>query len=190
MPADIHLGKHVRVFAEGKTPLATEHNLPGGRRSLDIDSGDLLNTFVDRSMPVADGGKMTFRAGRQELIFGKQRLVSPLPWSNSFRAFEGFPVNSRSVTWKIAFPGRGPSKSKSMPFINLTQVQSSMGFTPTERFPDHLEPAGVSIGSASIVNAARAGEAFDLNYPDPYAIAGGIYADLAVFGLAPPRGKP
>ncbi len=32
MPADIHLGKHVRVFAEGKTPLATERNLPGAPR--------------------------------------------------------------------------------------------------------------------------------------------------------------
>ena len=52
--ADNYLGKDVRVFAEGKTTLATDRNLPGGRRGLDIDSADLLNAFVDLRMPVAN----------------------------------------------------------------------------------------------------------------------------------------
>ena len=101
MHADIHLGKHVRVFAEGKTALATTRNLPGGNRGLDIDSADLLNAFVDLSMPIADGGTMTFRGGRQELLFGKQRLVSPLPWGNSFRTFEGFSGELKISNWKV-----------------------------------------------------------------------------------------
>ncbi len=88
--ADIRVGDHVRFYVEGKTALATDRNLPGGRRPFDIDTADLLNAFVDLSVPVSDAGDFTFRVGRQELLFGKQRLVSPLPWGNSLRTFEGF----------------------------------------------------------------------------------------------------
>ena len=37
------------------------------------------------------GGKPVYlRAGRQELLFGSQRLVSPLEWANTRRTFQGF----------------------------------------------------------------------------------------------------
>jgi hypothetical protein len=112
MHADIHLGKHVRVFTEGKTALATDRNLPGGRRGIDIDSADLLNAFVDLSLPLAGDGKMTFRVGRQELLFGKQRLVSPLPWGNSFRTFEGFSGELKISNWKVTGFWTHPVKVK------------------------------------------------------------------------------
>ena len=98
---DIRLGGNVRFFVEGKTALATDRNLPGGRRPLDIDSADLLNAFVDLSLRFSDSSKFTFRVGRQELLFGKQRLVSPLPWGNSFRTFEGVSGELKVRSWKV-----------------------------------------------------------------------------------------
>ena len=99
--ADIRVVDHVRFYVEGKTALATDRNLPGGRRPFDIDTADLLNVFVDLSVPVSDAGDFTFRVGRQELLFGKQRLVSPLPWGNSLRTFEGFSGELEVQNWGV-----------------------------------------------------------------------------------------
>ncbi|MAE64781.1 MAG: hypothetical protein CMJ18_10985 [Phycisphaeraceae bacterium] len=98
--ADLHVGENVRFFVQGKSAFATERNLPGGQRGLDVDELDLQNAFVDVSMPFA-GGTFTFRPGRQELLFGKQRLVSPLDWSNTRRTFDGFSGILKLEGWKI-----------------------------------------------------------------------------------------
>ena len=61
---------------------------PGGRRAIDADDLDLQNAFLDFIMPLSEGMKVTTRIGRQELLFGKQRLVSPLDWANTRRTFD------------------------------------------------------------------------------------------------------
>ncbi len=88
--SDWHFGDNLRVFIEGESALATDRDLPGGVRGLDADALDLQNAFVDISFPFGEADdKVTFRLGRQGLLFGKQRLVSTLPWSNSQRSWDG-----------------------------------------------------------------------------------------------------
>lgn len=41
------------------------------------------------------------RIGRQELQFGKQRLISPLDWANTRRSFEGFRIMNQFGAWNI-----------------------------------------------------------------------------------------
>lgn len=97
---DLHLGNRMRVFVEGKSALSTERNLPGGQRTLDVDTIDLQNALVDIKAslePVA----VTFRLGRQELQFGKQRLVSPLDWSNTRRTWDGARVIVQKEGFRI-----------------------------------------------------------------------------------------
>lgn len=98
--ADLHLGRHVRVFAEGKSALVTERRLAGGKRTIDEDRLDLQNGFVELSFPAGADARLLFRGGRQELLLGKQRLVSPLDWVNTRRTFEGFvsELRARAVT--------------------------------------------------------------------------------------------
>jgi len=86
--ADLHLGPHVRVFVEGKSALSTEPFVFGGVRRLDSDTLALQNGFLELrgALPGADA---TLRLGRQELRFGRQRLVSPLDWANARRTFDG-----------------------------------------------------------------------------------------------------
>lgn len=92
---DLHATDFLRAFVEAKHSFSTTRNLPGGSRTLDVDEADLQNGFIDLTVPLpVELGRVTGRIGRQELLFGKQRLVSPLDWSNTRRTFDGF-----STTW-------------------------------------------------------------------------------------------
>ncbi len=87
---DWHFGDNFRIFVEGESAVSSDRDLPGGIRGLDADALDLQNAFVDISFPFGDDDdKVTFRLGRQGLLFGKQRLVSTLPWANSQRSWDG-----------------------------------------------------------------------------------------------------
>ncbi len=100
--SDWHIGENFRVFVEGESALESDRDLPGGRRGLDVDSLDLQNAFVDFIVPLSDeSSKVTFRLGRQGLLFGKQRLVSTLPWSNSQRSWDGARVIYQTNGWRI-----------------------------------------------------------------------------------------
>jgi len=44
---------------------------------------------VDLRLPVADDTSLTLRLGRRGLEYGRQRLVSPLPWANTLRTWDG-----------------------------------------------------------------------------------------------------
>ncbi|MCC5829868.1 MAG: alginate export family protein [Phycisphaeraceae bacterium] len=85
---DLRLEEAVRFFVELKSSHATERNLPGGRRVLDVDTFALQNAFADLRVPLGDSAAFTLRVGRQEMLLGSQRLVSPLDWSNTRRTFD------------------------------------------------------------------------------------------------------
>ncbi|QDT39992.1 hypothetical protein Pan241w_00450 [Gimesia alba] len=58
--------------------------------AIDINRWNVQNAFVDVKLHEWDGAPGWFRYGRQEMLYGAQRLVSPLDWSNTRRNFEGF----------------------------------------------------------------------------------------------------
>lgn len=94
--ADIHVNKTFRVFLEGRYTNLTDRDLPDGKRApLDWDQGDIGNAFAEG---VFDVGiyDVTARLGRQELQYGKQRLISPLDWANNRRLFDGGLVSVKS----------------------------------------------------------------------------------------------
>ena len=86
---DFHFGDHWRVFLQGRYAGSTERDLPGGRRdNLDVDYGDIWNTFIQADYSPGNVD-MTIRLGRQELQYGKQRIISPLDWANTRRIWDG-----------------------------------------------------------------------------------------------------
>ena len=93
MHADLSIDDDQRLFAEIKTAQATDRSLPGGRRGLDLDTLDLQQFFYELDWSGA-GGDFELRLGRQMLSFGAQRLVSPLPWGNALRTWDG-----GALTW-------------------------------------------------------------------------------------------
>jgi len=77
-----------RIYAEFISANSSHQTLPP--LAIDIDRKDFLNLFTDVKLLDLDGSPIYFRAGRQELVYGSQRLISPLDWANTRRTFDGF----------------------------------------------------------------------------------------------------
>lgn len=57
--------------------------------AIDRNFGDLLNAFIDIKINDCPDSPAYLRIGRQELLFGSQRLISTLDWANTRRTFQG-----------------------------------------------------------------------------------------------------
>ncbi|MEH6703469.1 MAG: alginate export family protein [Galbibacter orientalis] len=82
--ADLHLSKRIRIFAEMQSALTSSRNI-----SIPVEDNPLEahQLFIDykpfkRSL-------LTLRAGRQEVSYGSQRLISVRDAPNSRRSFDG-----------------------------------------------------------------------------------------------------
>jgi len=85
--ADFHLGQNFRVFVQGKSSM--EDDRVGGPRPVDADEADIQQLFADAKFSLGAKDSVTLRFGRQDLLYGAQRLISPLDWVNTRRTFEG-----------------------------------------------------------------------------------------------------
>ena len=86
-----------RVYVEGIFADVTDDDGTYQPRPIDRNFGDFLNAFIDYSPQ--DG--TTLRVGRQELIYGAERLISPLDWANTRRTFEGVKLMVAEGDWKV-----------------------------------------------------------------------------------------
>ena len=67
-----------RTFGQALAPLVT-----------DVNHTDMLNLFADIKIANVKDGPAYLRVGRQELLYGSQRLISTLDWVNARRTFQG-----------------------------------------------------------------------------------------------------
>ena len=63
------------------------------------DTFDLRQAYVEFGN--VEGGRFALRAGRQELVFGEQRLVGHLNWTNTARSFDAIRASYRSQDYRI-----------------------------------------------------------------------------------------
>jgi hypothetical protein len=99
--ANVKYGDRIRVFAEG---IDAESNYEEVRpRGIEVNRADMLNLFADFDLFERDKKTLTFRVGRQELLYGNQRLISPLDWANTRRTFEGINFLWRGEDWNADF---------------------------------------------------------------------------------------
>ena len=101
LSADLHVTRYVRMFAEGRSALALDRALAGGRTTSFVDELDLMNGFADIMIPLGQSASLTLRGGRQELLFGSQRLVGPGDFSQVPRTFEGGAAIGQIAGWTI-----------------------------------------------------------------------------------------
>lgn len=97
--ADLHLGDNLRVFAEGI--YADQDEREAGPRPIDENHGDLINLFGEAMGWVSGATEGGLWYGRREMLFGKQRLIGPLDWGNTRRAFEGAGGWLKSCDWRL-----------------------------------------------------------------------------------------
>ena len=66
-------------------------------RPIEENRGEIQNLFLDTRL--TDG--LSVRLGRQELLFGAQRLISPLDWANTRRTFQGARGTYQGDSWTL-----------------------------------------------------------------------------------------
>jgi len=101
LSADLHVTSYFRMFAEGRSAFALDRDLVGGRTNAFVDELDLMNGFADVMIPIGQEASVTLRGGRQELIFGSQRLVGPGDFSQVPRSFDGGAAIGQVAGWTI-----------------------------------------------------------------------------------------
>jgi hypothetical protein len=88
-----------RVYVEYYDAQSYSQDLPP--LPIDVNHSDLLNAFVDIKLAEIDDHPVYARVGRQELLYGSQRLISPLDWANTRRTFEGAKVFWHNDKWSF-----------------------------------------------------------------------------------------
>jgi len=94
---DVRASDWIRAYIEMIDGSTNHADLP--LQGIDKNRWDLQNYFADIRLPSVTDDPFYFRVGRQELLYGSQRLVSTLDWSNIRRNFEGLKVFTRQDTW-------------------------------------------------------------------------------------------
>jgi len=97
--ANVQLGEMMRVYAEGIDALSDFERF--GPRPIEENRADLLNLFGDVRLWQNNTGELWVRLGRQELLYGIERTVSPLDWANTRRTFEGYKLFWKGERWDI-----------------------------------------------------------------------------------------
>ena len=97
--ADLWYKDKVRLFAEGIDARAFGSELPP--LVTDRNHADILNLFTDIKVASVNNGPVYVRVGRQEMLYGSQRLISTLDWVNTRRTFQGVKAFWRTPTWDV-----------------------------------------------------------------------------------------
>lgn len=85
--ADFWYKDFVRVYGEFISATTMGQRLPA--LPIDDNKADILNLFADVKVAELANNPLYVRVGRQELLYGSQRLVSTLDWANTRRNFQG-----------------------------------------------------------------------------------------------------
>ena len=97
--ADLHLGANLRAFAQlGST---TVNGKAGAVASTDASGTDWQQAFVEATLPDGDDDRTAIRLGRQEVIFGSQRLVALRDGPNVRQAFDGVRVLFKTKGYEL-----------------------------------------------------------------------------------------
>ncbi len=96
--ADLHAGSNFRTFVQLQSSLANgkvETPSPVDENQLDLHQG-----FVDVVLPFKKSKAITVRVGRQELLYGSQRLVAVRDGPNNRQSFDAIKLLYSHNSWK------------------------------------------------------------------------------------------
>ncbi len=122
---NLEISSRVRIYAEMIDAVSNyESRSP---RPIEEDRADLLNLFGD--FLLLDGPRIdtSFRIGRQELIYGNQRLVSPLGWANTRRTFQGGKLDFKGKKWDVQTFWTNPMPTTTLRFNSPDQSREFSG---------------------------------------------------------------
>ncbi|MEM1226032.1 MAG: alginate export family protein [Planctomycetota bacterium] len=139
--ADWKLCDAVRVY--GEVLDANSQGETFGPRPIEENDMDIQNLFVDVKLFDGDCGTLTTRIGRQELLLGAQRTVSPLDWANTRRTFEGvrgmyksgdFTLDAFWTQFVPVDPKEADEANEDIQFYGLYAVEKNFVFDQIEAY--------------------------------------------------------
>jgi hypothetical protein len=97
--ADLHLGPNLRLFGQviGAWTTGKETAVTG----VDETGVELLQGFADVKVPLGSDVAATFRAGRQLLSYGSERLIGLRYGPNVLRSFDAGLVSFETRRWRV-----------------------------------------------------------------------------------------
>ncbi len=96
---DLWYRDQFRLFAQFYDAHTFNQDLPPG--PLDADHADIQNLFVDLKVGEIEDKNVYVRVGRQEMLYGSQRLISTLDWANVRRTFQGVKAFRNGEKWDV-----------------------------------------------------------------------------------------
>ncbi len=114
---DLHLGERFRFFGELATSLVDGRN-GGPRPSLDEEKMYVHQGFFDLGLWKSGRDSLTLRAGRQEIAFGSQNLVSTRDGRNIRRSVDGARLTWVKGDWTVDLLAARPTLESSDYFDN------------------------------------------------------------------------
>lgn len=127
--ANAQLGERFRVYAEYIDAVSNYEDF--APRPIEENRSDVLNGFIDARLLEACDGSLWARAGRQELLYGDQRAISPLDWANTRRTFDGAKVFWRGEQWDADAFWTRPVPPDARNFDNPDLSQEFLGLYTT-----------------------------------------------------------
>lgn len=97
--ADIHLLPSLRVFGEVQS--GTTYELDYGASLTEHNTGDLHQAFVEYTVALPVKGQLFFRAGRQEILFGKARMFDVRQPPNNRRGYDAGRIGLKWGNWCV-----------------------------------------------------------------------------------------
>ncbi len=98
--ADLHLGARVRMFAQVNA--TTVNGKAGPHVATDASGVDWQQGFIEATLPMDGPSQTTLRLGRQEVIFGSQRLIALRDGPNVRQAFDGARLIVKSHGYEVS----------------------------------------------------------------------------------------
>jgi len=114
---DVHLGERFRFFGELATSLVDGRN-GGPRPSLDEGKMYVHQGFFDLGLWKSSRDSLTLRAGRQEMAFGSQNLVSTRDGRNIRRSLDGARLTWVKGDWTVDLLAARPTLESTDYFDN------------------------------------------------------------------------
>lgn len=123
--ANWQAGESVRLYVEYLDAISNFEQF--NARIIEENRSDLLNAFGDVRLAECQDGAWWARVGRQELLYGVERIVSPLDWANTRRTFDGAKLFWQSEDFSLDFFWTKPVFPDPKNFDNPDNSQSFAG---------------------------------------------------------------
>jgi hypothetical protein len=128
---DLWYSNLFRVYVEFLDARSTHQEL--NPLPIDQNHGDLLNAFIDVNVFGMDKYPIYARIGRQEMLLGSERLISPLDWANTRRTFQGISVFRQGEKFDVTAFAVQPVIPNPDDFDSVDDLQNFYGVWTTYR---------------------------------------------------------